>query len=94
MFLFPRDLLFTHTGLTAPLEKILPRKGELRMIILKNLRGDEFAINCDLIETISENPDTTMLLTNGRVYIVKESMQEVIDKTIEYHRKIAKGDFV
>ena len=81
-------------GLTAPLGKILPRKGELRMIILKNLRGDEFAINCDLIETISENPDTTMLLTNGRVYIVKESMQEVIDKTIEYHRKIAKGDFV
>ena len=81
-------------GLTAPLGKILPRKGELRMIILKNLRGDEFAINCDLIETISENPDTTMLLTNGRVYIVKESMQEVIDKTIEYHHKIAKGDFV
>lgn len=64
------------------------------MIILRNLRGDEFAVNCDLIETISENPDTTMLLTNGRVYIVKESMQEVIDKTIEYHRKIAKGDFM
>ena len=64
------------------------------MIIVSDLRGEEFTLNCDLIETISENPDTTMLLTNGRVYIVKESMQEVIDKTIEYHRKIAKGDFV
>jgi len=61
------------------------------MIILKTLRGEEFALNCDLIETISENPDTTMLLTDGKVYIVQESMQEVIDKTIEYHRKIAQG---
>ncbi len=61
------------------------------MIILKTLRGEEFALNCDLIETISENPDTTMLLTDGKVYIVQESMQEVIDKTIEYHRKIVKG---
>jgi len=61
------------------------------MIILKTLRGEEFALNCDLIETISENPDTTMLLTDGKVYIVQESMQEVIDKTIEYHRKIVQG---
>ncbi|MCI8351761.1 MAG: flagellar FlbD family protein [Oscillospiraceae bacterium] len=61
------------------------------MIILNDLRGKEFALNCDLIETISENPDTTMLLTNGRIYIVRESMQEVIDKTIEYHRTIQRG---
>lgn len=61
------------------------------MIILKNLRGEEFTLNCDLIETISENPDTTMLLTNGKVYIVRESMKEVIDKTIEYHRMIHSG---
>ena len=53
------------------------------MIILKTLRGEEFTLNCDLIETISENPDTTMLLTNGKMYIVRESMQEVIDKTIQ-----------
>lgn len=62
------------------------------MIILKDLRGSEFALNCDLIETISENPDTTMRLTNGKVYLVQESLQEVIDKTIEYHRKINKSD--
>jgi len=61
------------------------------MIILKTLRGEEFALNCDLIETISENPDTTMLLTDCKVYIGQESMQEVIDKTIEYHRKIVQG---
>ena len=58
------------------------------MIILKNLRKETFALNCDLIETISENPDTTILLTNGNIYIVRESMQEVIDKAIEFHRKV------
>lgn len=62
------------------------------MIIVRDLKGEEFALNCDLIETISENPDTTMRLTNGKVYIVRETMKEVIDKTIEYHRKIYKSD--
>lgn len=58
------------------------------MILLTKLRGDSFVLNCELIETISEKPDTTILLTNGALYIVNESMQEVIDKTIEYKRSI------
>jgi len=61
------------------------------MIILNKLRGGTFALNCDLIETISENPDTTILLTNGNIYIVHESMQEVIDKAMEYHHKVCSG---
>ncbi len=64
------------------------------MIILKTLRGEEFTLNCDLIETISENPDTTMLLTNGKMYIVRESMQEVIDKTIQYRQRINQTDLL
>ena len=47
-----------------------------------------FTLNCDLIETITENPDTTILLTNGSLHIVKEPMQEVIDKTVEFRRRI------
>ena len=48
------------------------------MIVLTKLRGERFTLNCDLIETITENPDTTILLTNGSLHIVKEPMQEVI----------------
>ena len=58
------------------------------MILLTKVRGDSFVLNCELIETISEKPDTTILLTNGAIYIVHESMQEVVDKTIEYKRSI------
>ncbi|WP_462423313.1 flagellar FlbD family protein [Anaerotruncus colihominis] len=63
-------------------------KKERTMIVVTKLKGERFVLNCDLIETISENPDTTITLTNGDLYIVRESMQEVIDKTIDYKRKI------
>ena len=58
------------------------------MIILTKLNGIQFALNCDMIETISENPDTTIHLTNGNIHIVKETMQEIIQKSIEYRRQI------
>ena len=58
------------------------------MITLNNLRGGAFVLNCDLIETITENPDTTIRLVNGQIYIVHETMQEVVDKAIEYHQMV------
>ena len=58
------------------------------MIVVTKLKGERFVLNCDLIEPISEKPDTTISLTNGDLYIVRESMQEVIDKTIDFKRKI------
>lgn len=61
------------------------------MIILTKLNGVLFTLNDDLIETMSENPDTTISLTNGNLYIVKESMEEVIKKSIEYRQQIYIG---
>jgi flagellar protein FlbD len=58
------------------------------MIILTKLNGIQFALNCDMIESISENPDTTIFLTNGNIHIVKESIEEIIQKTIEYRRQV------
>lgn len=62
--------------------------GGVNMIVLKKLNGEEFTLNCDLIETVYENPDTTIHLTNGHIYIVSESMEEVIKKSINYRREI------
>lgn len=58
------------------------------MITLTKLNGVEFMINCDLIETVTENPDTTIHMLNGNLYIVKESIKEIIEKTIRYRRNI------
>lgn len=58
------------------------------MIMLTKLDDVQFTLNCDLIETIYENPDTTIHLTNDHLYIVKESMEEIIQKSIDYHKQI------
>ena len=61
------------------------------MILLKKLNGEEFILNCDLIETIMENPDTTILLTNGKHLIVRESKEEVVDKVVKFRREAFRG---
>ena len=56
------------------------------MIILTRLNGTEFALNPDLIETMEENPDTTVRLVDKNFLIVRESMREVIQKIVDYRR--------
>ena len=58
------------------------------MIVLSKLNGTEFVLNCELIETIYANPDTTIHLPDGRIYIVKETMEQVIQKSVAYKREI------
>lgn len=58
------------------------------MILLKKLNGKEFILNCDLIENIQENPDTTIRLTNGNVFIVQEPMRDVLKEIVEYKQTI------
>lgn len=47
------------------------------MIKVSRLNGKSFILNALLIETIESFPDTTIMLTNGRKYVVKESEEEV-----------------
>ena len=59
------------------------------MIELTRLNGIHFVLNEDLIETVQENPDTTLYLTNGNLYIVQESMHEVIERCVKYKRAVS-----
>ena len=45
-------------------------------------------INAELIQTIESTPDTVIKLTNGRKLVVKEGVDEVIEKVIAYKRKV------
>ena len=58
------------------------------MITLTKLDGTIFALNSDLIETIVENPDTTTHLTIKKFYIVKETMDNVVEKVVEFRKEI------
>ena len=58
------------------------------MITLTKLDGMEFVLNCDLIEEIFANPDTTIRLVDDRIVIVKETVAEIVQKTIDYRKQV------
>jgi len=58
------------------------------MITLTKLDGTVFALNSDLIETVVENPDTTIHLTIKKFYIVKETMDEVLERVVDFRKEI------
>ncbi len=54
-----------------------------------NKNNDEtFILNCELIETIEERPDTTIRLVNGKHFVVAESAPEVVSKVVAFKRSI------
>ncbi|SHH27267.1 flagellar protein FlbD [Caloranaerobacter azorensis DSM 13643] len=61
------------------------------MIILKRINGKEFVLNSDLIEFVEATPDTIVTLTDGKKIVVKETVEEVINKVINYKREIYKS---
>ncbi len=64
------------------------QQGVFCIITLTKLNGVPFVLNCDLIETVQENPDTTIHLVNGGLHIVRESMQEVVERTTRYKQRL------
>ncbi|PAB61265.1 flagellar FlbD family protein [Anaeromicrobium sediminis] len=58
------------------------------MIRLKKLNGKDFILNCELIESVENNPDTTITLISGKKIVVLEEDSEIIEKILKYKRKI------
>ncbi len=58
------------------------------MIYLKSINDSDVILNCELIECIKSTPDTVITLISGKNIIVKNSVDEVIEKTIEYKKRI------
>ena len=58
------------------------------MIKVSRLNGQQFIVNADLIKFIEEAPDTILTLTTGEKLIIKESMDELIDRIMAYYRTL------
>ncbi len=58
------------------------------MITLTRLNGKPLVVNAELIRSVEENPDTTITLINGDHLIVKERMQQIVEKAIDYGRHL------
>lgn len=58
------------------------------MIGLTRLNGDEFWLNPHQIEYIERTPDTSIAMLSGKRVTVRESVQVVIERIVEYRRLI------
>ncbi len=58
------------------------------MITLRRLNDKRFVVNAELIKMIEATPDTLITLINGDHFMVLESVQEVVDRAIEYARQV------
>lgn len=58
------------------------------MIQLTRLNGKRFVLNAERIRLVESTPDTLICLDGGEKIMVTESVQEVIERAIEYARAI------
>ena len=58
------------------------------MISLTRLNGKPLVVNADLIPTVEENPATTSTLFNCDRILVREPMDEVVERAVEYGRRL------
>ncbi len=58
------------------------------MITVTRLNGQEFVLNADLIKLVEQRPDTIITLINGDHVVVREASREVIERVIEYGRRL------
>jgi flagellar protein FlbD len=61
------------------------------MIELTRINDSPLMVNPDLIEFIERTPDTVISLTTGRKLMVRESVEEVVERIIAFRRTINGG---
>lgn len=61
------------------------------MIKLHHFRGEEFFLNCDLIESVQSTPDTVLTLFDGRKMVVAEPAEQVVDLILHYRAMVLRA---
>jgi flagellar protein FlbD len=66
--------------------ELIHRWPTIVMIKLTQLAGDAFLLNAELIKYVEKRPDTIVTLTTGERLVVREPMEEVLRRAIDYQR--------
>ena len=59
------------------------------MIKVTRINDSELVVNSDLIEFVEAIPDTMVSLTTGKKIMVRETIDEIIDRVAAFKRKSA-----
>lgn len=60
------------------------------MIKVTRLNGRAMVVNAEMIRSVESTPDTMIQLINGDHVLVCESLDEVIERAVEYGRSMRK----
>jgi flagellar protein FlbD len=58
------------------------------MIELTRLNGTPMVLNSDLIKTAEASPDTMLTLIHGEKLIVRETINEVVERVLAYRARL------
>lgn len=61
------------------------------MIEVTKLGGGRLIVNADHIECVEAQPDTVLVLTNGKHILVREEVGEIVRRVVEYQRMVRSG---
>lgn len=75
----------------SPFPPVQPE--EEAMIIVSRLNGERFGVNAEHIERVEETPDTVLTLVEGKKYLIRESLEDVIDKVVAYRARVLRVSY-
>ncbi len=61
------------------------------MIRLTRLNNQALTVNSDLVKFVEQSPDTLITLVTGEKIVVRESVEEVLARVIEFRRSVLQG---
>lgn len=58
------------------------------MITLTRINGRTVVVNAELIKFVEATPDTLLTLVSGDHFMVKETVDDVVERAVEYARRV------
>ena len=55
---------------------------------MTRLNGHKVVVNAELIKTVEKTPDTMLTFINGDHLVVTETVDDVVDRAVEYGRRL------
>jgi flagellar protein FlbD len=61
------------------------------MIRLTRLNNQGLTVNSDLIKFVEQSPDTLITLLSGEKIVVRETVEQILAKIVEFRRSVLQG---
>jgi len=58
------------------------------LILITRFDNKKIVINGELVEMIEQTPETLITMTTGKKFVVKESVEEIVDKIKVYKKEL------